>query len=121
MNLERRCDTRICTSQSELYRNNTNGIHEIQRMDTQACNTLISCCLIFIATSTAQWQQIKNGIPIASDSAIPPSVYKGNKSPPLPSPARESQREAGDGEFVWCNHFLPSRSPCFLTVDFSIK
>ena len=51
----------------------------------------------------------------------PPSVYKGNKSSPLPSPARESHREAGDCEFAWFIHFLPPLSQCFLTVVFSIK
>ena len=51
----------------------------------------------------------------------PLSVYKGNKSLPLPSSACKSQREAGNGKFVWCIHFLPLHSPCFLAVDFSIK
>ena len=108
MNLDWRCDTRICRSKSELFHNHTNGIQEIQHLYMQACNAHVSCSLIFIATSTAQWQQINNGIPTASDSVIPPSVYKGNKSPRLPSPAYESQKEAGDGEFVWFFHFLPS-------------
>ena len=40
-------------------------------------------------------------------------MYKENKSPPLPSSARESQREAGDGEFIWGIHFLPSHSHVF--------
>ena len=35
----------------------------------------------------------------------PPSFYKGNKSPSLPSPTRESQREEGDSEFV-CLFFI---------------
>jgi hypothetical protein len=30
----------------------------------------------------------------------PPSIYKGNQSPPLPYPACESQRQVGEGEFV---------------------
>ena len=77
--------------------------------------------LIFFASIAAQQQQINNGIPIASDSAIPPSVNKGNKSPPLPSPGRESHREAGDGEFALFFHFLPSIPNVFSWAIFSIK
>ena len=40
----------------------------------------------------------------------PSSVCKGNKSPPLLSPACKSHREAGDGEFVSCLAF-PSPIP----------
>ena len=58
MNFDWRCDTRICWSQAELYRNHTNGIQEIQCIYMQACNVHDSCCLIFIATSTAKWQLI---------------------------------------------------------------
>ena len=105
--LDQRCDTRICRSKSELFHNHTNGILEIKKINMQSCNAHVSWCLIFIATSTAQWQWINNGIPIASDLGIPPSVYKGNKSSPLPSPTCKSHREVGDGEFVSCLASLP--------------
>ena len=62
MHLDWRCDTRMHGRQSESYSNHTNGIQEILCTSMQACHTHDSCCLIFIATSTAQWQLINDGI-----------------------------------------------------------
>jgi len=49
------------------------------------------------------------------------SVYKGNKSTSLPSPTRESQREAGDSDFVWFFHFFLPFGMFSHGVIFSIK
>jgi hypothetical protein len=74
MNLDQRCDTRICRSQSEFFSNHTYGIHEIQRMYNLEMQR--SCLLLshFIATSTAQWQLLNNGIfkPLSPPSPITP-------------------------------------------------
>ena len=51
----------------------------------------------------------------------PLSVFKGNKSLPLPSSACESQREAGVGEFVWCIHFLPPIPHAFSPLIFQLN
>ena len=47
INLDWRCDTRICRSNSELFRNHTNGILYIKSPTTRECS-----CLIFSATTT---------------------------------------------------------------------
>ncbi len=51
----------------------------------------------------------------------PPSFFKEKKSPLLLYPARESQREAGDGEYVSCLAFPPSHSQCFSQVHFQFN
>ena len=99
LNLDWKCDTRICRSKSDFFRNHTNGIQDIQH----GASLQISH---FLCQHHCPGTTINNGIPIASDLAIPPSVYKGNQSLLLPSPTHESQREAGDGEFVWCFQFF---------------
>ena len=71
MYLNWRCDTGMHWIQSEAYSKHTNGIQEFQRISMQACSGHDSYCLIFIATSTAQWQLVNNGI---SKLVSPPSL-----------------------------------------------
>ena len=66
------------------------------------------------------WVHFQLNCYFAASVGGPPSVHKGNESPPLLSPACKSHREAGDSEFISCLSF-PTHSQCFLTGAFSIK
>lgn len=80
MYLDQRFNTR--------WSNHTNGIQDINYM----CICMQSAWLqssYFNATSTVKWQLINNGLSIASVSAIPPPVWKGNRSLPPPSPTQD--------------------------------
>ena len=62
MNLDWKCDTEYVgvsqnlTITTQMVSKKSNG------KIMQACTAHVSCCVIFIATSTAQWQLINNGI-----------------------------------------------------------
>ena len=57
----------------------------------------------------------------ASVSNLHPLVYKGNKSPPLPSTIHEFHREVGNGEFVCSHHVFPPIPNDFSQLNFQLN
>jgi hypothetical protein len=121
MHLDRRCDTGMHESQSESYSYHTTGIQEIQHISMQACNTHDSCCPLFNATSTAQWQPMNNGISKPVSPLPLPHSTRGitvNRWNPLY--ANHAEKPVMVSLSVFFFVFLP-HSQCFLTAAFSIK
>ena len=112
MNLDLRCDTRICRSKSELLRNHTNGIQDIKfpRMSEFAR-------LIFSSTT----QLNNNGILIGIVSVPPnPQSTRGLRSRHHHSPLAICMEKAATVSFPLAFFFSPL-FPIILAAALSIK
>ena len=112
MNLNSRCDTRICRSKSELLRNHTNGIQDIKfpRMSEFAR-------LIFSSTT----QLNNNGILIGIVSVPPnPQSTRGLRSRHHHSPLAICMEKAATVSFPLAFFFSPL-FPIILTAALSIR
>ena len=121
MNLDWRCDTRICRSQPELYRNHTNGIQEIQLKIHAGiqCACLLLChfhCHQHCPVATNKQWDFQ-----ARFFTLPLSLHKRYISLLPPSAACKSHREADDGELVCFFVFFAPVPNVFSLQPFSIK